>query len=172
MINKDNLPPEIPPGYPRGRELVFMHLTDAELETLKARGYVPICLYWLARNTPAEELEYLRRFMQGVAEGTVQTTKAQLEGLWFEMKSRGLLEKYGALTQSQSVALSVGDLRAVLSWKDTPHRTGATTMVAPEKVAAFLEQAAAARISDRLPAELHGKTLDGKTPGKKRRKRG
>jgi hypothetical protein len=153
--------PAIPQPFQPNRELVFERLTPAEIETLTQRGYKPIILLWLPRTTPSEEVEYLRRFMQGVTEGTVVIDKVRLEGLWFEMKSRGLLDKSAGLTVR--VAASAGELRDLLDWKETQHRIGVTTMVAPEKVAAFLEKVSTAKMEDDAPTNT--------IPRKRRRKR-
>lgn len=131
--------PEVPKEN-RPRELVFDTLHDDDVQMLERRGYKPILLRTLPRRTEQEQQEWRLRIMQGVAEGTVQLDKSRSEGLFYDLKSHGHLDKR-QFSGEVKPQVDPADLRAALNWGSSRHSfAGNTTMVRPEDVMEFMRE--------------------------------
>ena len=130
--------PPVPEEY-RPRDLIFDTLTTEDIAALQKNGYAPILLRWLPRRTEAEDGLWLARLMQGVTEGTVVLDRPRGVALELELKVRKVLyEKGGKLKQEEKkIATSPLD---DLNWTPSRHVfAGNTTLVEPEKIAAFVK---------------------------------
>lgn len=82
--------PEVPVEA-RPRSVYFRMLTLLDREMLKAKGYAPACLLELPRSSPEQEIAYLMAKCQGIEEGTIFATEAEMEALTLEMKAYNLI---------------------------------------------------------------------------------
>lgn len=122
----------------RPREIVFDVLSDEAVEWLRGRGYAPILLRTLPRSTDKDEQRYFMLMMQGIAEATIKIDKSRETGIMFELRSRGYLGDR-LLEKSADRATREGGVRELLAWGQSRHSfAGNTTIVEPEKVAAFV----------------------------------
>lgn len=146
------------PKSAQPREVVFDTLHEDDLEALVRRGYTPILLRILPRRTESEQQEWRLRIMQGVAEGTVSLDKSRSEGLFYDLKSHGHLDKR-QFSGEVKPQVDPQDLRAALNWGASRHSfAGNTTMVKPEVVAEFVRQAEE-HAQQKAQAEKVGKTI-------------
>lgn len=142
----------------RPRDLVFDALHAEDVDALKRRGYNPILLVTLPRRNAAEQQEWRLRVMQGVTEGTVVLDKSRSEGLYYDLKTHGHLDKR-QFSGEEKASVDPVDLKAALNWGQSRHTfAGNTTLVPPEEVAEFVRQAEAFRIQkENAPAALEAK---------------
>ena len=82
--------PEVPKAV-RPRLLYFSRLTLLDAELLKQRGYEPVLLLHLPRSSDVEEIAYLMAKVQGIEEGTIFASDAEVHALELEMKAYNLL---------------------------------------------------------------------------------
>ncbi len=129
------------PAAAQPREVVFDTLTQDDLVMLRRRGYAPVLLRILPRKTELDDQRWREYFLLGVAEGTVMLTKEREEGLYYDLKAHGHLDRrqLTGRTQNQEQKAS---LESLLNWGGSRHAfKGNTTIVSPEKVAAFVQAA-------------------------------
>lgn len=84
--------PEVPTEA-RPRAVYFKMLTLLDRTALKNRGYIPTCLLELPRGTPEQEVAYLMAKVQGIEEGTIIASEAEVKALELEMKAYNLLSQ-------------------------------------------------------------------------------
>jgi hypothetical protein len=131
--------PAVPKQY-RPRELVFDTLSEDEIKELRKRGYDVTLLRWLPRRNDTEAALFVQKFMMGLLDGTLVVTKARLEGLHYELQTRGFLGKDG-VNWAAVVKDEVKDesVAAILGWGETRHKIGASTMMEPERMKKFMD---------------------------------
>jgi hypothetical protein len=91
LIDPKTYPP-VPKKY-RPREVYVDTIDPKTSKALKLKGYDPVALCVLPRNTPAEEQHYLRCKARGIEEGTIEADTHQMSMLRLLFKSAGLLDE-------------------------------------------------------------------------------
>lgn len=124
--------PQRPPGIPR--KVYFDYLPDFA-SALVLRGYEPVLLGSLSRDTEVQEREYLKCKLQAVEEGTVEVTEEQLVALKESIK---LCFPKGVLTLDVSPSKGEGILEALGWGRSRFTLRGNTTLVPmlPESIGA------------------------------------
>lgn len=114
------------------RRVFFELLSESDAEELASRGYDPVVLMSLPRETERDHQNYLFALLQGMTEGTVPFNKQRLDAAELELKARKMfLADYAPVGE----ATAPTDIEAVWNWEPSRHTIqGNTTIVTPENV--------------------------------------
>ncbi len=133
--------PQVRSTYPR--KLYFDSVPAADDKALRKRGYDPVVLRSIPRDTKDANEEYIRALLIGVQDGTITRTKEAMSAVKLDMTTRGMLEKNDIRTELQiQIGASIEDVKQLWEWKESRHSLqGNTTMVKPEQIVDTLQRA-------------------------------
>lgn len=136
-------------GSGRRRRVYVDNLPADVRELLTARGYEPVELMALPRETEPDQLTYLRAKLQAYEERTVWASEEDRKRLELEARAWGML---GARTRQLNVNVDAGtdDIMRLLDWDSGRHTlSGNTTAVFAQAPSAPKRQKQARRKGDR-----------------------
>ena len=126
------------PEEARPRHLYVMTLDGVPVDALEELGYAPVSVLSMPRTTEAELETYHRCYLQGIAEHTIDPTKAQASGLELELKAHDRLDKKKFVASSGKRETSDA-LEEALSWRESRHSFAATTAIDAREAVRVIE---------------------------------
>lgn len=119
--------PELPEGSVP-RKLYFKALAPARAKALRERGYDPVVLVTLPRQTPQDDQAYLKALGMGLLDGTIEMEKDLAPVLRLLFTEAGLVDK-GARGASQGPSKpQTGSVKDLLSWGTSRHTIDQSTI--------------------------------------------
>lgn len=117
------------PPISHRRVVYFDELGTDEKDFLEARGYSPIILNSLPRNTDREEQDYILAKLQAIEEGTIIADKEQVKVLELQMKAHSMLRQESTRV-NVDVKTNKEDIKELLDWGHSRHtlRTNSTVV--------------------------------------------
>jgi hypothetical protein len=120
------------------RKLFFDSIESGIAKDLRLRGYEPIVLRTLPRETEDDRRTYVKAALQGIEDGTIYRTKEGVAALRLDMQNLGMLDKHDTSTVYNLHAHA--SIRELWDWGDSRHTLHSGTSVDPREIAASIEK--------------------------------
>lgn len=103
------------------RPLYFKKLGEGEKADLAKRGYAAVSVFELARGAVQDEVNYLLAKAQGIEEGTIFASEAEIELLELEMRANRMLGTRNVVTRVTVNARDRDVKELLASWRSSRH---------------------------------------------------
>lgn len=129
--------PQFPQRTGAERYLYFDVLCEADITGLTSRGYTPVVIGTMPRETERDHRAYLLALTQGMSDGTLPIDRDRLAAADLDMRAHGMLSRYSTgLTDDNKRRKT---LECILTeWAPGRHAVHQSTVTDPAEVERFL----------------------------------